>query len=229
MPTALTVQNTQGVKHYTAVDSDLITQQIETLEQDFHIAAVKLGMLGDSKNADVIIDWYQRHKQIPLIVDPVLASNQGDALSDDTLIDVYRHSVLPLTTLLTPNVLELDRLTRGNKDEAAAVAELCQLGCRYVLLTGTHRDTEHVENRLYDNNGVVENITVERLPAEYHGAGCTLASACAATLAHGLDPVHAVAEAIDFTWQSLKHGYHIGQGQTLPNRLYWTAADEDDD
>ena len=95
------------------------------------------------------------------------------------------------------------------------------LGCEFVLITGTHENTPQVIHRLYGNMRQLETFEFERLPGSYHGSGCTLASACAASLAHGLDPVNAVSEALQYTWETLKHAYRAGMGQHLPNRLYW--------
>ncbi|GMQ91085.1 MAG: hydroxymethylpyrimidine/phosphomethylpyrimidine kinase [Gammaproteobacteria bacterium] len=225
--TALTNQNSYEVKAFTATDSESLIKQADTLVEELPIAAIKLGMLGSSDNAKAIMQWRASHlASIPLIVDPVLASDQDQPLSDDALIKVYRDDILPQTTLLTPNVPELYQLS-GIKNEAEAARALLQSGCSYILVSGSHRDSEHVDNMLYDSDGLLETITVERLPGHYHGSGCTLASACATAWVHGLEPVHAVAEAIDYTWQSLQHAYALAQGSHLPNRLYWTHEDEE--
>ena len=90
-----------------------------------------------------------------------------------------------------------------------------------------------VVNRLYAEHRLLESFTWERLPHAYHGSGCTLAAACAATFAHGFDPLEAIAEAQDYTWHALKHAYRLGMGQLLPDRLYWareeTDGEDDDD
>jgi hydroxymethylpyrimidine/phosphomethylpyrimidine kinase len=97
-----------------------------------------------------------------------------------------------------------------------------------VLITGTHEATPAVINRFYGNRRLLESFTWERLPESYHGSGCTLASACAATFAHGFDPMHAVAEAQDYTWHTLKNGLRLGMGQFLPDRLYWARETPED-
>ncbi len=225
--TALTNQDSHEVKGFVATDSEFIIKQADTLIDELSIAAIKLGMLGSSGNARAIMQWRaSRLASVPLIVDPVLASDQGAQLSDDEIIKIYREDIIPQATLLTPNLPELYKLSNID-DETEAAKELLQLGCSYILVSGTHRDSEHVDNMLYGGDGLLETITVERLPGHYHGSGCTLASACAAAWVHGLDPIHAVAEAIDYTWQSLQHAYALAQGSHLPNRLYWTHEDEE--
>ncbi len=99
------------------------------------------------------------------------------------------------------------------------------LGAGHVLIKGTHEPGALVIHQLYGNRRLLESFRCERLPQDYHGSGCTLASACAAGLAHGLAPVAAVGEALRFTYQTLKHGFRPGMGQVLPNRLFWATQD----
>jgi len=159
---------------------------------------------------------------VPVILDPVLAAGGGTSLSTAALVDAIREYLLPLTTLLTPNVPEAAKLalTGSTLDEQALL--LLDQGCGYVLLTGTHADTAQVENVLYGEGKRLRTWTWERLPDTYHGSGCTLASACAANLAKGMDMVRAVGTAQAYTWGSLQAGRKIGRGQLIPNRFYWT-------
>jgi hydroxymethylpyrimidine/phosphomethylpyrimidine kinase len=106
---------------------------------------------------------------------------------------------------------------------------LLSLGSDYVLITGTHENSPQVVHRLYHNMRLLETYVFERLPGSYHGSGCTLASACAASFAHGLDPVNAVAKSLQYTWGTLKHGFRPGMGQHLPNRLYWAQERDESD
>jgi hydroxymethylpyrimidine/phosphomethylpyrimidine kinase len=168
------------------------------------------------------------YPDLPLIVDPVLAAGDGRMLSDEPLEDAYRALLLPQSTLMTPNSLEARRLAHDADSLDACAQELLATGCEFVLITGTHEPTAHVENRLYGNHRLLETWSFDRLDGSYHGSGCTLASACAATLAHGLDTLDALAEAQQFTWHALRHGFRVGMGQYLPDRLYWTRAEADD-
>ena len=122
--------------------------------------------------------------------------------------------------MLTPNSLEARRLADGASDLAECARRLIDQGCEYVLITGTHEAGRDVVNTLYDESGVVREDRWPRLPGSYHGSGCTLASAIAAYLAHGLEPAQAVGEAQRFTWQALAAGFAAGGGQWLPNRFY---------
>lgn len=137
--------------------------------------------------------------------------------------------LFPLTTVLTPNSLEARMLAPGADNLEACAQQLMDQGSEFVLVTGTHEDTPEVVNNLYGNRRRLESFTWERLPYNYHGSGCTLSSAIAGMLAHGLEPFTAVYEAQHYTWETLKYGYRIGKGEYLPNRLYWARNEEGQD
>src|SRR5438876_426336 len=103
---------------------------------------------------------------------------------------------------------------------------LLQLGCEYVLVTGTHEAGVEVVNTLYAGGTVVREDRWQRLPASYHGSGCTLASAIAAALANGLEVAEAVRDAQEYTWQALAGGFRPGMGQLLPDRFFWAREGE---
>jgi hydroxymethylpyrimidine/phosphomethylpyrimidine kinase len=100
------------------------------------------------------------------------------------------------------------------------------MGAEYILITGTHENTTQVTNSLYASSGLVRSDSWQRLQGSFHGSGCTLAAAVAATMANGLDVPEAVRDAQEYTWQTLKLAYRTGMGQLIPDRLFW-ARDED--
>ncbi|HCV13399.1 MAG TPA: hydroxymethylpyrimidine/phosphomethylpyrimidine kinase [Candidatus Accumulibacter sp.] len=234
--TALTVQDTVGVGSVLAVAANCVEEQARTLLADMPVAAFKMGLLGSIENIAVIAGIVADYPAIPLVLDPVLASGRGDELADDEMIAGLRELLLPLTTILTPNSLEARRLAEaadgfdaaaddGGEAQQPALAECAQkllaLGCQYVLLTGTHSNTERVINTLHRRGlGLVRSDAWDRLPGSYHGSGCTLASAIAASLACGLAVDEAVAVAQDYTWQSLAAGFRPGKGQFVPDRFF---------
>jgi hydroxymethylpyrimidine/phosphomethylpyrimidine kinase len=230
--TALTIQDTRGVDDVMAVDADWIADQARTLLEDMPVAAFKLGMLGSAEAVSVIAEILADYPDIPLVMDPVLASGRGDALADEETIAATIELLLPQTTLLTPNSLEARRLAldEDSEDDDPDLAEcarrLIAAGCEYVLITGTHEHTAQVVNTLYGEQGVVRADRWERLPGSYHGSGCTLASAIAANLANGLDIADAVRDAQDYTWQALAAGFRPGMGQHLPDRFFWARGEE---
>jgi hydroxymethylpyrimidine/phosphomethylpyrimidine kinase len=220
--TALTVQDTSGVEQMLAIDPRWVTSQAQRLLADMRVAAFKLGVLGSAGNAEAVAETVSQNPTIPMVLDPVLASGRGEALADADTLQVVRDKLLPRTMLLTPNSLEARRLAWAPADAplAACAASLTSLGCRFVLITGTHEPDAEVVNTLYDRNGVVREDRWPRLPGSYHGSGCTLASALATLLALGHDIETAVREAQDYTWNTLKAGFRPGAGQALPNRFF---------
>jgi len=226
--TAITVQDTIGVKQFTSVEAGLVIAQARAVLEDMPVAAFKTGMLGSVANLTAIASILKDYPEIPLIVDPVMSSGQGDALVEEPIEDALRALLIPQATLITPNSLEARRLAPDADTLDACAQELLSDGCQFVLITGTHENTPQVINRLYGNRRLLETFSWERLPDSYHGSGCTLASACAATFAHGFDPIEAVAEAQDYTWNAIKHGRRLGMGQYLPDRLYWARSEDED-
>ncbi len=218
--TALTVQDTRGVERLLPIEGSWITAQANRLLDDIPVAAFKAGVLGSAQNVRAVSEVIARHGSVPFVVDPVLASGRGDPLAQDDAIEALRELILPQATMLTPNSLEARRLADGAHDLAECAHRLIDQGCEYVLITGTHEAGDDVVNVLYDASGIVREDHWPRLPATYHGSGCTLASAIAAELAKGFEPAEAAQAAQRFTWESLAAGFKPGAGQFVPNRFF---------
>ena len=210
--TGVTVQDTSGVEHLEAIAADLVTRQARALLGETKVAAFKVGVLASADNARAVAAIAAAHAQVPLVLDPVLASGRGDALASDAVLSALLEALVPCTTVITPNTLEAERLGGARR--------LLELGCRYVLVTGTHEAGAEVCNKLYDSHGLVREDRWRRLPGSFHGSGCTLASALAAHLARGRDVPEAARAAQEFTWQALAAGFRSGAGQSLPNRFF---------
>ena len=218
--TALTAQDTSGVARILPVEPGWITEQARRVLADIPVAAFKAGVLGTAQNMRAVSEIVAQFPAVPFVVDPVLASGRGDALVQGDAIEALRELIVPRATVLTPNSLEARRLADGAAALADCARRLLGHGCKYVLITGTHEPGVDVVNTLYDESGVVREDRWPRLPAEYHGSGCTLASALATRLAQGVEVAEAVREAQHFTWQSLAAGFKPGAGQLLPNRFF---------
>jgi hydroxymethylpyrimidine/phosphomethylpyrimidine kinase len=229
--TALTVQDTLGVEGILAIDADWVADQARALLEDVTVDAFKIGVLGSVENIAAIAEIIADYPDVPLVLDPVLASGRGDELATDEMAHALRELLLPQTTILTPNSMEARRLAEIDEDDEPSLhtcaARLVEAGCEYVLVTGTHEATPQVVNTLYGRSGVVRSDTWPRLPYRYHGSGCTLASAIAAMLANGLELTEAVREAQDYTWHALEKAYRPGMGQHLPDRLFWAREERD--
>jgi len=231
--TAITVQDTAGVEGVLPIDADWVSDQARVLLEDMPVAAFKIGMVGSVENCAAIAEVVSDYPDVPLILDPVLASGRGDEMATEDMIEAIREMLIPQTTIITPNSLEARRLADDGGDEERSLEDcamrILEMGCEYVLITGTHENTPKVVNTLYGQQGVIRSDTWQRLPGSYHGSGCTLASAIAATLANGLDIPEAVREAQEYTWQSLNAGFRPGMGQHIPDRFFWAREAEDDE
>ena len=224
--TALTVQDTHGVAAFDAVDARRVRMQAERVLADMQISAFKLGMLGSAANVEAIASLLADYAEIPVVLDPVLASGRGDTLANDETLAALRELLVPQSTVVTPNSGEARRLADTQSLQEAA-RRLLDRGAEYVLLTGTHEPGAEVVNTLYDAGGVVREDRWARLPGSFHGSGCTLASAIAAALANRLAVPEAVRDAQEFTWQTLASGFRPGAGQCIPDRFFWARETQD--
>ncbi|MEW6353993.1 MAG: hydroxymethylpyrimidine/phosphomethylpyrimidine kinase [Pseudomonadota bacterium] len=224
--TAVTVQDTRGVKDYTALSATLVIEQARAVLEDMPVAAFKIGMLGRRDIVEAVHTLLHDYPNVPVVFDPVLASDSRYSFADETIKLAMTTLLLPQTTVLTPNSLEARALAPSADSLDACAQQLLDYGAEFVLVTGTHEPTPQVVNTLYGNRRQLETFAWERLPGSYHGSGCTLAAAVAGMLAQGLEPFTAIHEAQQYTWQALKHGYRPGKGQSLPNRLFWARVEE---
>ena len=228
--TAATIQDTMGVEEVRARDAEWVAGQARCVLEDMPVTAFKIGVVGSVENIAAIAEVVSDYPEIPLVLDPVLASGRGDELATDEMVSALRELLVPQTTIITPNSIEARRLVQEEGEDDIDLAEcarrLLATGCEYVLITGTHENTPQVINTLYGQEGVVRTDSWDRLPGNYHGSGCTLASAIAATIANGLSVGDAVKDAQEYTWQTLKAAFRPGMGQHIPDRLFWAREDE---
>lgn len=227
--TAITVQDTSGVEGVMPIDADWVADQARSILEDIPVAAFKIGVLGSVENVSVIAEIVADYPEIPLILDPVLASSRGDEFASEDTLAAIRELLIPQCTVITPNTPELRRLALEDDEDESRIEKLAlrlvEMGAEFVLVTGTHEATPDVINTLFSDKGLLRSDNWHRMPGSYHGSGCTLASALAATIARGLDISEAVREAQEYTWQTLKFGFRPGMGQLIPDRLFWARDD----
>lgn len=219
--TALTVQDNNRVFAVHPVADSLLREQAQPLLDRIDIAAVKVGIAASRANAEAIAGIVrhlrQRQPELPVVLDPVLASGHGDALAVGDPVDNLER-LLPLATLVTPNLPEAARLCAGEPDRTRQAASLLARGAGHVLLKGGHGDEPgHVLNRWFGPRGD-RCWTWPRLDATFHGSGCTLAAAIAALLARGMAMEQALDLGQRYCQEALAASYAIAPGQRIPER-----------
>ena len=214
--TALTVQNSENLFSFEPVAAELIHRQFHCLYKDFSFQAIKIGLIGSPALIKTLAELLSLLPEIPVILDPVLAAGGGASVSNEDMMASLKSDLLPKVTLLTPNLPEARQLG-GHSTPDDCAASLMQQGCKHILITGTHEDSDNVVNRLYSNSGKL-SLDGPRLPLEYHGSGCTLSSAIAFYLASGHSLTNSVKLAQEFTFNSLKNADNPGRGQAFPVR-----------
>ncbi len=214
--TAVTAQNNLGVQAAERVSPEVVRAQIASVAADFGVAAAKTGMLAD---AEVVMSVVETVRQLgigPLVVDPVLVSSQGDALLDLDGIDVLREQLLPLATVVTPNLAEAAALAQQAVDDRAsmetAARAIAAMGPPVVLVTGGHLGGDSSPDCLHVD-GDVRWLEGVRLAAEHtHGSGCVLSASVCSELARGMEPADACVAAKRFTERAVAAGFPLGSG-----------------
>lgn len=220
--TALTAQNTVGVTGVMAVPPDFIRAQYRAVTSDMQVAAAKTGMLGDTATVLTVAELIKGSGLAPLVVDPVMVATSGDVLLQPDAIAAVRDVLIPLASLITPNLHEAARLLdcAVAEDEIAGqrqAEKLLKLGCGAVLLKGGHAEGAEATDYLVTAHGGVLRLSMPRIETRNtHGTGCTLAAAVTAGLAKGLQLDDAAAAAKTYLWLALKSGaamrYGVGCG-----------------
>ena len=217
--TALTVQDNDRVYDVQPVDADMVRRQAQALIDKIDIAAVKIGIVGSRANAEAIADLIaalrQRCPDLPVVLDTVLASGHGDALSKDDAVQAIM-PLLPLASIVTPNLPEAARLCGGETNIDAQAAMLLRQ-CPNVLIKGGHGSGMNVLNNWFAKDNC-RTWSWPRLDGSFHGTGCTLASAIAALLACGKPMAEALEAAQAYCHQALLSAYAIADGQRIPDR-----------
>ncbi|SNT26217.1 hydroxymethylpyrimidine/phosphomethylpyrimidine kinase [Noviherbaspirillum humi] len=223
--TVLTAQDNDRVHAVMPVPADMVAQQAQALASKMEIAAVKLGIIGNRANGEAIAALIRRLRQrrpdLPVVLDPVLASGHGNALAIEDPVGIIR-PLLPLASVVLPNLPEAARLCPG-ADSIQRQAALLLEQCPNVLVKGGHGEGDVIVNRWFSAQG--EQVWQwPRLPGGFHGTGCTLASALAALLARGIAMREALERAQAYCEQTLLSSYAIAEGQRIPNR--WATMEK---
>ena len=216
---ALTAQNPFGVSAVHAVPPDFVAAQLDAVLGVYAIKALKTGMLADAAAIEVVADRIARHPQIAKVVDPVMVATSGARLIGEAAIDTLKAKLLPLATVITPNIPEAEVLSGMRLTCRADVREAAKrlngdFGCA-VLVKGGHAvgDLAAAEDTLFDGSGFI-SVTMPWIedPVSTHGTGCTLAAALAAELALSRPLRDAVRGAKDHVHRAIAGSYLVGAG-----------------
>ena len=213
--TAVTAQNTCGVTQVQDITPEVITAQIDAVFTDIRVDGVKIGMVSRTESIHAIAEALKKWKPPVVVVDPVMISKSGYPLLQPEACDALIKELLPLATLLTPNLPEAEAICgfaiKTEQDMEKAAAHIVSLGAKAVLVKGGHLESS-ADDYLYNGK---EGIWLpgERIVTEHtHGTGCTLSSALASNLAKGLPLTEAVKAAKAYVTIAIQHGIALGHG-----------------
>jgi hydroxymethylpyrimidine/phosphomethylpyrimidine kinase len=216
--TSLTAQSSRGVAEVLAVPGKFVSRQLDVLLSDTRPCAVKIGMLHSVENVSAVARAIRRFSLANIVLDPVILSSTGKSLCLPEVPAAVRKTLLPLCTVVTPNIFEASVLSgidvRTEKDMEMAAASLKRLGAGIVVITGGHLE-KSANDLVYD--GRVRYMKGRRATGEYHGTGCTFSAALAASLARGKDTYEAALLAKAFMKRALKKSFVTGKGMRLFN------------
>lgn len=224
--TALTAQNTVGVKAIHAPEPEFLKAQLDAVMEDIGADAVKIGMLHSPQIVSVVADALKRYQPTHVVLDPVMVATSGDALiTPQTQQDIVAQ-LFPLASVVTPNLDELSLLvgqpiSRPHQFEGAA-QKLTAMGAKAVLVKGGHLDQPNLVDMLFEQDAVTEIISPRIDTRNLHGTGCTLSSAIACFLAQGYPLKAAVKGAQDYVHQAIQaaRDMHIGEGHGPVNHAF---------
>ena len=227
--TALTAQNTLGVHGVFPIPTDFIEQQIGVVLDDIGADCIKTGMLHDVGVIETVVAALEEHAPgTPLVVDPVMVAKGGASLLLDEAVDTMRSKLVPLATVLTPNLPEAEALSgrtiAGDGDMEPVGQALLEMGPKAVLLKGGHMDGDIIRDRLVMSTGTIifENPRVDT--QHTHGTGCTLASSISSGLAQGMTLEDSVGRAESYLHDAICSAPKLGNGHGPVNHLH-TVAD----
>jgi hydroxymethylpyrimidine/phosphomethylpyrimidine kinase len=223
--TAVTAQNTLGVRDWLALPAALVAAQVDAVLDDLGAGAVKTGMLANAGIIEAVAERLQVHGVQRIVVDPVMVAKGGHALLEDSAVEALTRALLPLALVVTPNIPEAEALTGARiaswQDMRDAAERLVAMGARSAVVKGGHFSDEDAATDIwFDGRQHREFTSVRVRTTSTHGTGCTFASAITAGLAKGLDVAGSVALAKSYVTLALQHAYPLGAGHGPVHHFY---------
>ena len=228
--TSILIGDTTQVEDAQAVDADWVDDQARVVLEDMPVAAFKVGVPGSLESVSAIAEIVSDYPDVPLILDPFLTAMPDQGEEDEDALIAIRELLIPQTTVFVTSSLELGQLAETWREPSSEnvtaddAMRLIDMGCEYILVTGTPGDTHDVTNTLFNASGVVRQDSWPRLPGPFSGAGNTLSATIAALLASGTDVESAVYKAQEFTNATLANGQRLGMGKLTPDRYFWVGG-----
>ncbi|MDY7577950.1 hydroxymethylpyrimidine/phosphomethylpyrimidine kinase [Herbaspirillum sp. RTI4] len=240
--TALLIGDTARIEDIQVIDVEWVADQARVVLEDMPVAAFKVGAVASIENVSAIAEIVSDYPDLPLVLDPFISAMPDQGLDSEDMLIAIRELLIPQTTVLVLSTVELSRLAETWREPLADddistadtllidAARIAELGCEYMLVTGTPNETHEVSNTLFNETGVVQQFNWPRIGGSFYGAGSTLSAALTAMLANGLEVPEAVAEAQEFTIAAINHAQRLGMGKLVPDRYFWARdSDEDED
>lgn len=222
--TALTAQNTLGVQGIFPISPDFVLQQLTSVFSDFDVKAVKTGMLFSAEIIEVIAHFLQQ-KDVQLVIDPVMIAKGGESLLQKEAVEALKSKLIPLATVLTPNIPEAEVISGikiENEDQMANAAhKILQYGVQCVVMKGGHlHDPYSATDKVYLADGTTFSMKSERIQTKHtHGTGCTFSAALTSFLAKGYSLKNAMIEAKKFVQLAIENPLNIGHGHGPTNHF----------
>jgi hydroxymethylpyrimidine/phosphomethylpyrimidine kinase len=252
--TALLICDSARIEATQDIEPGWVSDQARVLLEDMEIAAIKIGALGGIEHVTSIAEIVSDYPDVPLILDPFISSLPEQGQDSLDLLMALRQLLIPQATLLMLSRLELERLAETWRDEGEDssndindidaidsadtlqddVTHLIDLGCEFVLVTGTPAQSDNANgvkasaNTLFGSDGIVRHDSWQHLTGPFVGAGSTLSAAIAALMARGMEASDAVLAAQQYTAGTLLHAQRFGMGKLVPNRFFLWHAETDD-
>lgn len=214
--TAITAQNTQGVQLIHPIPANVVRSQMTSILEDIGVDAIKIGMLFNQEIIDVVVDSCRLYPNIPIVLDPVCAATCGDPLLKPNALAALMNKLMPLATLITPNINEAMLLMKEAKQSSDFSSLLTQLNVHNALVTGGDKAGKYVEDIWYEQRSNHQHLFLnKRLNSiNTHGSGCSLSTAIAAYLGQGYQLAQAIDASIKLIRSGIKGGasFIIGDG-----------------
>lgn len=221
--TSVVAENTSRVISVENISTNVIADQIDAVFEDIKVDAVKVGMLSDCDRMNIVADKLNRYQPRHVVIDPVMVAKGGHALMEQDALDTLIRRIIPLATVLTPNIPETEAITGisvHTPDDMKRAAELISsMGAKSVLIKGGHLSGDALDI-FYDGSSFTEFCSKRIDTPNTHGTGCTYSSAIAAQLAKGAELKAAVAAAKKYVTTAIEHSLELGRGHGPTNHFY---------